>query len=170
MKSLKLKMISALSTGLLALTMGSGEVLAEDGKTYPASFCQQANHLFAQFPYGISAGEWINDDNFTTVIQCPIIKDSIGQGLKKGFIRVLDRNPSSDVRCTLISRRTHVHPDQGFTINVSSSGSSSFVQTLNFGAIGHNGSNTTYNLSCSVPGKANGLNSKLMGYYIEENS
>ena len=163
--------ILSISLTALMLTMGNGQAVAEDGKVYPASFCTPVSTGHATGAFSINRGEWVNESNFTTVVECPIIKDSINKSLRNGFVRVIDRNASfnRDVKCTIASRRTQIFPNQGFTTTVKSR-SSFGVQTLNFGALGHNGKNTTYTMQCSVPGKINGVSSRIMGYYISENT
>jgi len=166
--------VSILSVGLttLALALGNGQAVATDAKTYPGSFCAPANELFAKGGYDLFRGEFINVGQSLIAVECPIIKDNIASGnsLRDGFVRVLDRSPVSDARCTIVSRRTQVHPDQAFTTTVRSRGSRSSVQTLFFGGLGHNGSNTVYSMGCDIPAKFNGQKSKLMGYYINENN
>lgn len=165
--------VSLLSAGLTALmlTMGTGQALAEDEKTYPASFCTPISNIYVQ-PFSINAGEWVNLHDSAVKVECPIIKERMGSSLRSGFVRVIDRNPffRNVVECDIISRRTHIFPHQGFSTHVESKGFDADVQTLRFGSLGHNGENTTYTMACTVPGKHNGVPSRIMGYYISENT
>ena len=164
--------ILSISLTALMLTMGNGQAVAADAKTYPGAFCAPSNELFAKGKYDLSRGTMVNEGLALLRVECPIIKDNIASGnsLRNGFVRVLDRSPVSDARCTIISRRTQVEPDQAFTTTVRSRGARSSVQTLSFGGLGHNGANTIYSMECDIPPKFNGRRSKLMGYVINENN
>ncbi len=172
--------ISLLSFGLTAvmLLIGNGQAVAEDGKTYPASFCTP-NRNYSNHSYSVKAGVWTNEKGPALDLECPIIKDSINKGLRNGFVRVIDQSSGwrYDVVCTITSRRTHVYPHQGFTTRVASKGASSSVQTLHFASLGHDRKNTTYIMNCRIPGvtykpgrTVKNPPSKILGYYISENT
>jgi hypothetical protein len=119
-----------------------------DGKNYPGSVC-------VKWGTGgivtISSSRIGNSSVSTTLeIDCPAMKD--GGATTSGFARVLDRNSSSSIQCSLVDAHVLLTDAVVYTDfdSDSSTGSSNTHQELTFGSQTSAASSYKY-LACSIP-------------------
>lgn len=134
---------------------------AADSKAYPSTMCQPSSGEAAPFFSGTAN----TDPNSGHFVACPIVREIGTGGITAASIVVLDLSPVEDVECTLSSRR-----NDGSVVASSSrktTGSSSAVQTLSFGAIAAV-SNGNYSILCRIPKRNANDFSSVLSYRVDE--
>ncbi len=152
---------------LSILSLVATTTFAEDGKVYPGSMGVRWNSsdpfpaLNASAIHNPSSAQWLRLD-------LPAVHDQIGKTIKSGWVKVIDRHYSLDVRCSL---NAVVRSGSSFTgwwgPFQFSAGSGTATQTLNIPALGSN-SQAHYYFSCHIPPTYSGNQSGIVSYYVEE--
>jgi len=156
----------ALLAVALGMTIGASFALAGDGKIYPGSMCvRYAGTGTPSYNFSAignpSATQWL-------YLDCPVIHDTIGGNINKGWVRMIDQHYSSDVRCSLNSYYRSGNAFWGWwTANKSTSGSGAHPQHITFNGIGAN-SLAHYYYSCRIPPRYSGNTSYITSYNVEE--
>ena len=149
------------------VTTGALPALAGDAKIYPGCMGVRTSGTSTPTYYNgtignPSATSWLN-------LVLPAIHDTIAGNINKSWVRVIDRNCSSNIRCRLFSRYKSGWGWYGWISPTRySSGCSGWgEQVLNTGGVGAN-TRSHYYFSCSIPPKYNNRISSINSYYVEE--
>jgi len=134
-----------LTHSLVAITMiASPLVFADDAKMYPGADCDRHS---GSDNYDRNNGSIRNSSTeLKLVVMCPILKtttDTIGGG----ELRLIDRNPGGNVKCTIYSDgengRSHAE--------AKTKGSSPFPQEKSFGPVIPMGADAHHYIKCVIP-------------------
>lgn len=154
-------------TALSILSLVTTTTFAADAKIYPGSMGVRWNatdpvpELNTSSIQNPSSSRWLRLD-------LPVIHDSLGRPIRAGWVKVLDRHYSQNVRCTLVSVFRSGGSFSGWTSPTrSSSGSGNSPQTLYFPAQASN-SQCHYYFSCHVPRTYGGNRSAIVSYVVDE--
>jgi hypothetical protein len=157
---------SALALSALAASAIAAPAFAEDGKAMPGAVCQATFEVVAD-SLSRSSGTLSSLAAGTVSATCPVAKDIEAGRIVRATIKVIDRNPTQEFACTLMTLRSDGTILQSQT--VLSNGSSNLPQTLSFGAQG-TANGGAYNLECVIPGRVASLGtSTLLTYNVVEN-
>lgn len=153
-------------TMIVVMAMCASASIASDGKIYPGSMC--VRYAGTSTPsYNNSA---IGNPSSTSwlYLDCPAIHDTVSGNVKEGWVRMIDRHYSSDVKCSLNSIYRSGNSFWGWwTSNKNSSGSGVNPQHVSYGGIGAS-SQAHYYYSCQIPPSYSGNVSYIISYYVEE--
>ncbi len=178
---------ASLILGSLASSFAVTPTLAGDGKAYPGSLCvpwgdNRDPEYFASAIGNRSTTDWL-------YLDCPAVKDQIGEVVVDGWVRMIDHNYDDDIYCTLVhavydvnkwlEKRYGDKTEHGR--RTSSSGSSTSIQHKYFPAeplpsfgvgVIHYGVSLSDEshvyFSCAIPPTYQGKVSYITSYYVEE--
>ena len=161
----KLLRLSVVPTAM-ALAFLSNQGFADDQKVYPGSLGVRWDGADPSYYFSSignpSSTEWLKVD-------LPVINDDLGNDIGYSNVRVLDRNYSYNVSCSLNSVYWNGSGFSGyFGPKTYSSGSSDYLQYLYTGGVG--GGTYSYHeyFSCEIPPSYNGNQSYIVSYYVDE--
>ncbi len=179
MKSIKL-LAATLLIGSVAGPFTTTPALAGDGKAYPGNMCVPwADNRYPTYMAGAIGNP---HDKDWLYVDCPLVKDSIGDEVEDGWVRMIDRHydKDHDVFCTLVvTQYGYQWSGDGWHGKrfgpLRSEGSSTHVQHKYMKVEKdvseyHTTGNRKYAFySCAIPPKHQGNVSYITSYYMEEN-
>lgn len=155
-------------TLLSILSLVATTTFAADGKIYPGSMGVRWNGADPLPALNFSSLE--NPSSQWLRVDLPVVKDSIGNSIRSGLVKVVDRHYSLDVRCNLVSIFRGGSAFAGWwSGNRFSTGSSNNTQTLSYPGVGAN-SSCHYYYSCHIPPVYAGNRSSIVSYRVDERS
>jgi len=152
----------AMSTAILIASISASTAYAVDGKNYPGSMCVRWNGGTPVYD-GSSIGN--SSPSTPLYLDCPAVKDATN--IRSGWVRVIDRHYSENVRCNLVVSETigTGHP-LGWQ---SSNGSNNQQQILRWNSGAGAQNHSYYYYSCVIPPAYNGARSYINSYQVQEN-
>jgi hypothetical protein len=152
---------------------------ASDGKWFPGSLCHPDGETFTNFHSGgglfNSIGFEVPDDptnNTGQYFSCPVVRDirkAQIDGILFARVHVDDKNPSSDISCTLSSRHKTSSTSAPTTVEFATMASSGVgQQRLEFPAL-ESKARGYYNFLCFVPAVSSEGFSGVWFYEVIEN-
>ena len=156
--------LAVLTLSILSL---AATTFAVDAKIYPGSMAVRWTSS-DPVPH-LNASALFNPSSTKTLrVDLPVIHDIIAKSIKSGWVKVVDRHYSHNIRCNLMSVYRSGGGFYGWTgPNRYSSGSGTGPQTLNFPGLGSN-SVAHYYVSCSIPRTYSGNRSGIVSYRVDE--
>ena len=154
-------------SALAVLSLVTTTTFAGDGKLYPGAMGIRWN---SSDPFPALNSSMIQNPSSTQWLRLdlPVVHAVMGNSIKKGWVKAVDRSYNKNVRCKLVSVYRNGSSFWGWSTGFKyTGGSGSGPQTLNFGNVGAN-SSCHYYFSCHIPPTYSGNKSGIVSYYVEE--
>lgn len=161
-------MTRRVQTGLLLTSLFtlSLPAAADDGKSSPATICQEVGQNQHHFDY-TSRATLLNRAAGRYQVVCPVVRDSMQAGVEWVEVVALDNHFNSDVSCSFYSRNRF--GNDGWVSSSSTRGANNVWQRLRFADDLRAFDEGLYYITCYVPGIYQGFYSGLAGYMVQEN-
>jgi hypothetical protein len=162
--------MSVWKLGVIAVFMAilsMSQAFAADEKIYPGEMCIRA---WGGIPY-LDAASLFNAGTDMMHVDCPLVRDNTTGGFSSGYVKIVDLNPGTDVKCSL---QIAYRGGDGvmYWYAVQATGQQYAVsfgpQNLSVGGFSFT-SQTHYFYSCNIPPVSSYGRSGIVSYHLNEN-